>query len=63
MSQPDAGFLDLTADSLKDNLKENKHIDESILGSLFTKLAEIIDREPNILYLGSPLTVCGDIHG
>lgn len=37
--------------------------DEKDLGILFQKATELLQTQPNIKHLSSPITVCGDIHG
>ncbi|KAK8887919.1 Serine/threonine-protein phosphatase 6 catalytic subunit [Tritrichomonas musculus] len=48
---------------LRDELAKSGHIEESVLVSICHRLQEILVREPNVLYLSSPITVVGDIHG
>ncbi|OHT09412.1 Serine/threonine-protein phosphatase 4 catalytic subunit [Tritrichomonas foetus] len=48
---------------LRDELAKGGHIEESVLVSICLKLKDILVREPNVLYLSSPITVVGDIHG
>lgn len=48
---------------LQEELRQNHHIRESDIESLFCKVEEILRTEPNVLYLNSPIIVCGDIHG
>jgi diadenosine tetraphosphatase ApaH/serine/threonine PP2A family protein phosphatase len=56
-------LFDITAPEFAVALKQNQHIQESAIEALFVKLSEILDQEPNVLYLPAPTTVCGDIHG
>ena len=49
--------------ALENELRQNHHIRERDIETLFRKVSEILDREPNVLYLDSPIIVCGDIHG
>ncbi|OHT15798.1 Serine/threonine-protein phosphatase PP-X isozyme 1 [Tritrichomonas foetus] len=44
-------------------LKDNKHLQESVIDDLFRRLSDILILEPNVHYLSSPIIVCGDIHG
>ena len=53
----------LTPDFLREQIKQGTHIAEDSIIDLFDRLKEILVREPNVLYLQSPITVCGDIHG
>lgn len=60
------GTVDLsgvTASSLREEVTNGKHIDESLLSAICDKLKEILVGEPNVLFLQSPITVVGDIHG
>jgi diadenosine tetraphosphatase ApaH/serine/threonine PP2A family protein phosphatase len=56
-------LLAMSPEELQRHLRENKHIPEHVLSDLLTTLFEILDGEPNVLYLDSPIIVCGDIHG
>jgi hypothetical protein len=38
------------------------HIDELVLDYRFSILAEIINKELNIMHLNMPLTACRDVH-
>lgn len=49
--------------TLREMLREGGHLEECVLVSIYRRLSEILHREPNVLYLQSPITVCGDIHG
>lgn len=53
----------MTPTELQSHFRDNKHLAEPVLHSLLAKLSEILDSEPNVLYLASPIIVCGDIHG
>ena len=44
-------------------LRDNKHLQESVIDDLLRRLMDILILEPNVHYLQSPITVCGDIHG
>lgn len=48
---------------LRNELVKGGHIEESILVTICSRLRSILAREPNVLYLASPITVVGDIHG
>ena len=52
-----------TPEDLEQEFCNKRHIKESELCMLFDKVTEILAREPNVLYLDAPITVCGDIHG
>lgn len=56
-------ILDLTIDEFMELLKGDKRVDETEISSLLDQFGEIVGREPNVLYLDAPITVCGDIHG
>jgi diadenosine tetraphosphatase ApaH/serine/threonine PP2A family protein phosphatase len=58
-----ADLLDLSPSEFRAVLSANKHVQESALISLFTRLRSILKTEPNLLRLFPPITVCGDIHG
>lgn len=44
-------------------LKNKKLVNESVLKLLCQKVAEIFEKEENLVRLRAPITVCGDIHG
>ena len=54
---------DLTPSILYNDFCAGHHLKESILDSLFKRLADLLILEPNVHYLQSPITVVGDIHG
>jgi diadenosine tetraphosphatase ApaH/serine/threonine PP2A family protein phosphatase len=56
-------LLAMSCSELQAVLRTNAHIEESIFDSFLRKLGEVLRFEPNILYLHSPISVCGDIHG
>lgn len=49
--------------TLREELAKGSHLDERVIIEICNKLMEILIREPNVLYLSSPITVVGDIHG
>lgn len=56
-------FEQLDACKFANLLKDNKHLKEPIIDELLRQLSAILIGEPNVLYLHSPIVVCGDIHG
>ena len=48
---------------LREQLARGEHLEEPVLVAICHKLIEILRREANVLYLRSPITVVGDIHG
>jgi hypothetical protein len=46
-----------------ETLKNGQCITESELKSLCDKVKEILLEEPNLQYVQTPITICGDIHG
>ncbi|KAH0794617.1 Ser/Thr protein phosphatase [Histomonas meleagridis] len=48
---------------LRNMLSHNVHLKESFIIQILDRLSDLLIKEPNVLYLQSPITVCGDIHG
>ncbi|KAH0794260.1 Ser/Thr protein phosphatase [Histomonas meleagridis] len=48
---------------LREELCKGRHLEEAAIVSICDKLIEILTSESNVLYLQSPITVVGDIHG
>jgi diadenosine tetraphosphatase ApaH/serine/threonine PP2A family protein phosphatase len=63
MAETITDLLALDHATLRAELRSNRRLAESSVQSLFLALGQILSSEPNVLYLQSPLTVCGDIHG
>ena len=51
------------ADKYLEKLFKGELITENEVKDLSEKLIEILDKEPNIQKIDSPITVCGDVHG
>lgn len=49
--------------SLLNKLSNCQYPEENHIIPLFEKAKELLEKEPNIKRLNSPITVCGDIHG
>jgi diadenosine tetraphosphatase ApaH/serine/threonine PP2A family protein phosphatase len=56
-------LLGLTPGEFQERLRTNAHLEERVLERLFMNLSRALRIEPNVLFLTSPITVCGDIHG
>jgi serine/threonine-protein phosphatase 4 catalytic subunit len=50
-------------DKILSELKNLNKIKENEIKNICLKSKEIFKEEPNIIYLESPITICGDIHG
>jgi diadenosine tetraphosphatase ApaH/serine/threonine PP2A family protein phosphatase len=48
---------------LQEKFRRNEHLREDVLDALLRRLSLLLIREPNLLELRSPISVCGDIHG
>ena len=48
---------------LQDHLRTAHGLEEKVMLALFNRVTSILINEPNVFYLHSPITVCGDIHG
>ena len=57
------GFDVLTPDFLREKIRLGTHLTEAYVIDVFEQLKKILVREPNVHYLQSPITICGDIHG
>lgn len=55
--------IDLDLDSLIASLKDAQKPSEKTVAALFNLAIPIFDKEPNVLRLDPPLTICGDSHG
>jgi diadenosine tetraphosphatase ApaH/serine/threonine PP2A family protein phosphatase len=53
----------MNIDALIEDLQQGKHLLESQLIDIFTKLIEIMSDEDNLLLLEAPINVIGDVHG
>ena len=63
MTQVRVNIDELGPVELAKMLKENRHLQEPVIDDLLRRLMDILILEPNVHYLQSPITVCGDIHG
>jgi serine/threonine-protein phosphatase 2A catalytic subunit len=50
-------------DAYIDTLKQCKILKIPEVKHLCDKITEVFDKEPNVLEIRTPVTVCGDIHG
>ncbi|EGW34289.1 uncharacterized protein SPAPADRAFT_54445 [Spathaspora passalidarum NRRL Y-27907] len=53
----------LNLDETIENIKHCKHVPESDVEELCTKVIELLIQEANIQHIDTPVTICGDIHG
>jgi len=56
-------MADLKPDSIMEDIKSGKYVQENMLILLFNKLKDLLLLENNIVELASPITIVGDIHG
>jgi diadenosine tetraphosphatase ApaH/serine/threonine PP2A family protein phosphatase len=56
-------LMALSPEEFRAKLRENIHLDEHLLVVVFDRISSMLYNEPNVLFLQSPITVCGDIHG
>ena len=64
MSQSaDAELDNLTLGEIQATLRIRHGLKENLMLALFNRVTAILINEPNVFYLDSPITVCGDIHG
>lgn len=45
------------------NLKNGKLLSEPLIHVLCSKVKELLVKESNVVYISSPVTVVGDVHG
>ncbi|XXZ97858.1 phosphoprotein phosphatase PP4 catalytic subunit [Meyerozyma guilliermondii] len=53
----------LNLDETIQNIKSCKHVPESDVQELCSKVIELLIEEANVQHLHTPVTICGDIHG
>ncbi|KAI3406013.1 PPH3 [Candida oxycetoniae] len=53
----------LHLDETIENIKQCKHIPESDVEEICTRIIDILIEEGNIQHIQTPVTICGDIHG
>jgi hypothetical protein len=56
-------FLSLSPEEVEAKLRQNHHLEESVYAAVLTQLRGILEAEPNVLVLKSPLVVVGGIRG
>lgn len=54
---------ELTIGDLQTHLRTAHGLAERVMLALFNRVTSLLINEPNVFYLHSPITVCGDIHG
>ena len=59
--QPSNGLPDL--DALREHLFREGRLDPDDVIDLLHKVTSLLKKEPNLLRLSDPITVCGDVHG
>jgi len=50
-------------DVLREHFRREGRVDEEVAVRILAQGTELLRREPNLLELHTPLTVCGDVHG
>ena len=57
------GSKQISLHELRAQMEQEKVLDEDFVMDVLNRVSSIFEKEPNILYVRSPVTICGDIHG